>query len=323
MKKISIIIPIYNVEKFLPQCLDSVLAQTYQNLEIILVNDGSTDRSNEICGLYSSKDPRIKVISKANGGLADARNHGFSEATGNYVGFVDSDDLINHRMFEILMDTLQETNADIVECGLQRFGGENEVAEQGAETTVRDVFDVQTALKMLLYEEMKQVVWNKLYRREVIGEIQFEKGRIHEDEFWTYQVLARAKKIARVSNRLYYYRQQAGSIMSAQYSLKRIDGLDAREKRLLFMETHFPELFQLSLRSFWGSSSLNYQKITKFSALDKDGSVRKKIWNNVRKYKPKVQNAEWTTKDLFWMRFFLAAPKLYAGMRNFLKVGIE
>lgn len=323
MEKISIIIPIYNVEQFLRQCIDSVLAQTYENLEIILVNDGSTDQSSEICGFYGSRDSRIKIINKANGGLADARNAGFSEVTGNYIGFVDSDDLIDCRMYELLMETLNKSDADIAECGFRRFAAENEIPEQGEETIVPEAFDVQTALKMLMHEDLKQVVWNKLYRKEVIGGIQFEKGRIHEDEFWTYRIIARAEKIAKISNPLYYYRKQEGSIMGAQYSLKRLDGLDAREERLLFLETHFPDLFQLSLRTFWGSSSMHYQKLVKLSHLDKEGNVRKKIWNNMKKYAPKVSKAEWAIKDLFWMGFFLFAPELYAHMRNFFKVGIE
>ena len=183
MNKISIVIPIYNVEKYLPQCLDSVINQTHQNLEIILVNDGSTDSCGEIGEEYAAKDPRIKVIHKENGGLSDARNAGIKVATGEYIAFIDSDDFVAVDFCEKLLETLLENTADVAECDFLAFENDRDLEKFSTDTKEKiEVFETEAALELLMKEYFKQTVWNKLYRREVLGDFEFPVGKINEDE---------------------------------------------------------------------------------------------------------------------------------------------
>ena len=171
---ISIIVPIYNVEAYLERCLDSLVGQTYSNIEIILVDDGSTDHCPEICDIWERKDPRIKVIHKENGGLSDARNVGIKKVSGDYIIFVDSDDWLHRDMIKILADIRMETNADIVECKAKKV---TEYVKDDSinfkEINIRQ-FSSREALEALIDENiLKQTVWNKLYKKDVIDCIQF------------------------------------------------------------------------------------------------------------------------------------------------------
>lgn len=249
---ISIIVPIYKVEGYLHRCVDSILAQTYRDFELILVDDGSPDNCGTICDQYAARDVRVRVIHKENGGLSDARNAGLLVAQGDYIAFVDSDDWLMPNYLQYLLDTLCEQNADICECGIVRTDGSESISE--SEMTEASVFDTQTALRLLIGDEVfHQYVWNKLYRREVIGDIAFAKGKTNEDEFWTYQVFGNAKKAARIDTPLYMYFQRSDSIMGQGYSLKRLDALEAKVQRLHYMDTHFPELHSLAKVNLFGS----------------------------------------------------------------------
>ena len=215
---ISVIVPIYKVEEYLPRCVESLLGQTDGDFELILVDDGSPDRCSAICDEYAAKDPRIAVIHKENGGLSDARNAGL----------------------EIARQGLETTGSDICECGILRTEGDS--CPEPAETAP-EVFDTVAALEQLIRDgRFHQYVWNKLYRREVIGDFRFPVGKTNEDEFWTYQGFGRAKRVAGIDAVLYNYFQRPGSIMGAGYSLKRLDGLEAKARRQAYMERRFPQL---------------------------------------------------------------------------------
>lgn len=236
----SIIVPIYKVEKYLPRCVESLLGQTDGDFELILVDDGSPDCCGAICDEYAAKDSRIFVIHKGNGGLSDARNAGLEIARGEYIAFVDSDDWVSPRYLELLRQGLETTGSDICECGILRTEG---VSCPEPVETVPEVFDTVAALEQLIRDgRFHQYVWNKLYRREVIGDIRFPVGKTNEDEFWTYQVFGRAKRVAGIDAVLYNYFQRPGSIMGAGYSLKRLDGLEAKARRQAYMEHRFPQL---------------------------------------------------------------------------------
>ena len=162
---ISVIVPVYNVEKYLEKCIDSIINQTYQNLEIILVDDGSTDGSGKICDEYSRKDNRIKVIHKENGGLSDARNIGIKNANGGLIGFIDSDDYITENMFEVLQKDLRKYNADISSCDIQNVNEAGEclkIIRVSTEGQTSKVFEREEALKLLLEDTIKSYAWNKL-----------------------------------------------------------------------------------------------------------------------------------------------------------------
>ena len=210
---ISIIVPIYKVEKYLCRCVDSILNQTYVNLEIILVDDGSPDDCPQICDDYAEKDNRIKVIHKENGGLSDARNAGMEIAKGKYISFIDSDDYVSLDFFETLYNTIITENSDIVECSVVKFYENNHFDSISDDFSVRN-FSTVGGLSALISETLfHQHVWNKLYKSELVLDIPFAVGKLNEDEFWTYQVFGRAKRISRINKTMYFYFQRSNSIM--------------------------------------------------------------------------------------------------------------
>ena len=165
MPLISVIVPIYNVEKYLDRCVDSIINQTYKNLEIILVDDGSPDNCPQMCDDYAKKDSRIKVVHKENGGLSDARNVGMEVATGEYVSFIDSDDYISLDFYETLLETIVDNDSDIVECGVVKFYEDNSFDKYSDDLKVTN-YDTVDGLEGLINENpFKQHVWNKLYNQ--------------------------------------------------------------------------------------------------------------------------------------------------------------
>ena len=255
--------PIYNVETYLERCIRSIVNQTYSELEIILVDDGSTDLSSAICDKWEKKDFRINVIHKENGGLSDARNAGMKIATGKYITFIDSDDWMHKDMIKILYNVREKFDVDIVECKSKKVDNFIDDVEIEDDIGVIQLFNDSEAISALLLENpLKQTVWNKLYKKELIEGTYFEFGKYHEDEFWTYQVLAKSKKIGFVDKELYYYFQRYNSIMSQTFSLKRIDAIEGRYRRMNFIREFYPEntanakitLFYLIL--FYGQQAL-------------------------------------------------------------------
>jgi len=319
MDKISIIIPIYNVEDYLPECLDSVINQTYQNLEIILVNDGATDSCAKICDEYALKDNRIKVIHKPNGGLSDARNAGLNVATGNFISFVDSDDLVAVDFCEKLLHILIENNADIAECGFYKF--ETDLDLVNVVTTpdiTAELFETEIALELLMKEYLKQMVWNKLYRKEVMAQLQFPVDKINEDEYWTYKVFGNAKKIVKIQNIIYFYRQQEASIMGKNYSLKRLDGLRALEERISYMKENFPKLKKLAIKKFCLASLWHYQQVEKNKEIDPQKIFRKKIFYKAQQYNQLSILKNWKLKEIIAYQLFIWSPKFYMKLREVL-----
>lgn len=321
--KISVIIPIYRVEDFLPQCLDSVINQTHQNLEIILVDDGSPDSCPQICDNYAKKDDRIKVIHQQNGGLSAARNTGLKIATGDFIAFVDSDDLVSVVFCEKLLTAAIKNNAEIVECNYLKFKTEKEVkAIPNNSNTENQIYDTQNALRLLMQEHLKQVVWNKLYRIGVLKNIQFPEGSINEDEFWTYKVFGNSNIIIKIPDVLYFYRQQEASIMGRSYHIKRLDGLAALEERIGYMKMNFPELENLAIKVFCTASLWHYQKIDQHHEIDSEKIFRKKIVRRVKKYDKLSIFIRWKPKEVFWYQFFVTSPNFCTKLRNYIKVGI-
>lgn len=233
---ISVIVPVYNVEKYLVRCIDSLLEQSYKNLEIILVDDGATDQSGKICDEYALKDTRIKVIHKANGGLSDARNCGLDIASGALIGFVDSDDYIAPYMYENLVKTLHDTQADLAICRYKRFKGEKCT---DAIEHIADIKQMDTAKALdYIYSadgEVFTVAWNKLYKREVIADIRYPVKKVNEDEFTTYKFIANAKKIAYTSEILYFYFHNDNSITTKKNYLSNKDIYEALDERIEYL----------------------------------------------------------------------------------------
>ncbi len=237
---ISVIVPVYRVESYLNKCVQSIAGQTYRNLEILLVDDGSPDDSGAICDAWAAKDSRIRVIHKENGGGGAARNTALDAASGELIAFVDSDDYIAPDMYDHLYGLLRD-GADIAECDFVI------TPDDGAEFAVAEpqitVYNREEAMREHIQDTVfRQLIWNKLYRREMIGGIRFPVGTAIDDEFFTYQVLGNAKKLVRSTKVCYAYRQQPGSIMHQTYSLKRLEGIRAKQLRLQYLKESMPSL---------------------------------------------------------------------------------
>ncbi len=176
---ISVILPIYKVEEYLDRCVNSLLSQSYSNLEIILVDDGSPDRCPHLCDEWAKKDGRIHVVHKKNGGLSDARNAGYAVATGDLISFIDSDDWVEPDFFRVLHEALTENDCDISTCEYRKAYEGQALAPTTGNYGFR-IFNQTEAMSALIDNKVQQVVWNKLYRRSVIGDILFDKGKYHE-----------------------------------------------------------------------------------------------------------------------------------------------
>lgn len=208
---VSIVVPVYHVAQYLGECVDSLLAQTYPALEIILVDDGGKDGSAEICDRYARQDPRVRVIHKANGGAASARNAGLDAATGAYVCLVDADDVVDKDYVNHLLTTLRTNEADIAVCGFY-FWSRSACREETGSTPPA-VYDRNGYLLRFLEDWSCALLWNKIFRRSAIGSIRMEEGHRVDDEYFTYQVCLNSSRVA-VSHRcLYRYRLRASSAM--------------------------------------------------------------------------------------------------------------
>lgn len=321
---ISVIVPVYNVEQYLNKCLDSIINQTYRYLEIILINDGSTDSSAEICDNYALNDSRIKVIHKRNGGLSDARNAGLKICSGDYICFIDSDDIIALTFCEKMLEGILKYNVEIIECNFLRFKQEAELINytQKIEYTAK-LYDNQKALELLMKEEIKQMVWNKLFNSKLIEGILFEMGKTNEDEFWTYQIVGKSKGLAKISDIFYFYRQNPISIMGKNYSLSRLDGLLALQERILFIKKHFPSLENLAIKTFCLGSIWHFQQIEKNPIIDPNKVIRKKIRNEIEVYNKISILKKWKLKEIFLYVFFLVSPFYFAKIRNYMLMSLE
>ena len=239
---ISVIVPVYKVEPYLDRCIQSIVNQTYKNLEIILVDDGSPDICPAMCDAWAAKDGRIKVIHKENGGLSDARNAGIAVSTGELIGFVDSDDWIETNMYELLYWHIVNEQSDIAACGVEMCWDDG-TPSRPLTKTGNCILNRQEAMTAIIRESwLKQPVWYKLYKAELVRDIPFPFGKYHEDVFWSYQAVARAKQVSVFDVPCYHYTQRSGSIMGDGYSIKRLNTLEAKRLRLKFVTDNFPEL---------------------------------------------------------------------------------
>lgn len=251
---VSVIVPVYNVEKYIKKCLNSIINQTYKNLEIILVDDGSPDNCPQICDEYAKKDSRIKVIHKANGGLSDARNAGVAASTGEYIGFVDSDDYIEPNMYERLYELINENNADISLCAVQKEDERGNSISQFTTDIVGMFEDEEIFDKINLNNPYFIIACNRLYKKHIVQNTPFPVGFIHEDEFTTHRFFGLSKKVVCSNDRLYHYLERQGSIMGSGFSIKKMDAVYA----FLDRYTYFKE--QDNKKMMKNSAVLIYSK---------------------------------------------------------------
>ncbi len=233
--KVSVIIPVYNSEQFLTECIDSVVFQTHKNMSLILVDDGSTDSSGKICDSYASSVSNISVIHTENQGASQARNTGISGSNGDYVCFVDSDDYVAPDYIEYLLDLLEENKADISVC--QREDSRRKIKENKVFT---DSFSCMNAF--VKTGEIDSVVWGKLYKRHLFDGVFFPAGKRYEDEFTTYKLIAKANRIAVGSEPKYHYRKNENSFMNRSFSEKDFEWIEAMQEQKEFIVKNYPEL---------------------------------------------------------------------------------
>lgn len=291
---ISVILPIYNVELYLKECIESVISQSYKNLEIILVDDGSTDQSPYICDEYVKIDNRIKVIHKENGGLSDARNVGIQASSGSYIALVDSDDLIAQNFIEELYEGCIKSNAMIAACAYSKFSNEDEIVCSNNLDNVQVISGRELIKQIYLGQagEFGFVAWNKLYRRDLFDSIQYPFGRIYEDTFTTYKLFLNSNQIALLNKSLYFYRIRPESIMSTMVSLKKIkDGVDADASVVkYFQENQDYEILPYVSSYFCKQAVLTYFKMIPKVDHDEKAEAKKylktvyrKTWSYCRK----------------------------------------
>lgn len=231
---ISVIVPVYKVEPYLRQCVDSILNQKYRDLEVLLIDDGSPDKCGEICDEYWKKDKRVRVFHTENRGLSAARNLGLKEARGDYIGFVDSDDWIEPEMYEVLLRRVEETGADITVCGFiyEYISGPMTVNLDEA------VYSNETALRLLLDEKISNHAWNKLYKKTVFRRIEFPEGVYFEDIAIMHRIMEGIDIVASVASIQYHYRQRADSISKINNAKSLIDYVDVHLQRYDYLAEH-------------------------------------------------------------------------------------
>ena len=231
---VSIIVPIYNTEQFLERCVNSIIEQTYLNIEIILVDDGSTDDSGQLCDELAKKDSRIKVIHKENGGLSDARNAGIDAASGLKICFIDSDDVINRCFVETLLNASIKYSCSIAQCNVQKFSREEEILEENDNAAIKVIHRKDLINNM---STLDVVACNKLYDTKLFEYIKFPKGKIHEDLATTYKIYDKVEKVIILDTKLYFYYGNPNGITGSKIKNNKIDLLQIYLEQYEFFKT--------------------------------------------------------------------------------------
>lgn len=301
---ISIIIPIYNVEPYLDRCINSILAQTYTNIEIILIDDGSSDNSPQICEDFARKDERVVVIHKKNGGQAEARNQGIDICKGDYISFVDSDDWVEPTYVDRLLKIAQNADADIAICELKRvYSYEDEKITQ---KNCLQNYTPNEAVRRLFFKREVSFIGPvcKIYKRHLFNSIRFPVGKFHEDEFFTYKVFDNATKIIYTSEILYYYYQRADSTMGTPHPY---DLLEAEEEQFNFILKHNMTDVQASQARL-----ICWQILYIFS-----DNPSKQLKTKLQYYAKYLKKQENPFVHYFTLKLFCCIPSLYSISRRF------
>lgn len=307
---ISVIVPIYKVEPYLRKCVESICNQTYRNLEIILVDDGSPDNCGAICDEYAQKDSRIRVIHKPNGGLSDARNVGMESMTGDYVAFVDSDDWIEPNMYESLLKLLHQYDADMA------FGGvADDLDRDGVVTTIKTSdygeapFSEDKVSAMRRYFLGSWAAWDKLYKTKLFDGIRYPVGEINEDEAIVLHLLDRCKRVCYTSEVFYHYmkRENGQSITGSSFSTKKLAWKDHCAANLAFIQTNYPQLELEAAARYRGSLLWS---LTEMALSNQDFSEEiSQLRLELRANKTLLKTAPFQyPQDKLRMQFILALP---------------
>lgn len=309
-KLISVIVPVYNVERYLERCIQSIKSQTYKNLEIILVNDGSGDASGTICEEYAKKDARIQVIHQDNKGLSAARNKGLDLASGSLIIFIDSDDYINVRMIEILYENLTKQNADISICDFRRMSDDEESMETEQNSGHECMSGIEFCHELYRERQVQAVAaWNKLYRIEVFDGARYPEGKSHEDEFLTYQLLYNARKVVYTKAKLYYYIQRPDSIMGEKVNLDHMDAMEGVRNQIIFWNIRGEKKLQIeAVKKYRRVFFIYYLQFRNNGMKPQEVNLLfKQEYDNLRTTLSKVTFLPY----LLWIRLFLNGNQIY------------
>jgi len=309
---ISIIVPVYNVKEYLKRCVESLINQTYRNIEIIIVDDGSTDGSELLCDNFKNTDKRIKVFHKKNGGLSDARNFGISHSTGQYIGFVDSDDFIDKNMYEILMKNIIKNDADISIC---KFTITNKNSFKIKPETDIKVFSKEEAMKeVMLGNYFQSHVCNKLFKRKLFSNLKFPEKKWYEDVYSMHLLIHNSEKIVSSNYCGYAYFRRKESITNCTWNNKHFDWLDALENIKRFYKINYPEYLDEVCNVYVFANLLLIRKLclTKKSGKKLIELLRENILENYKKYiKYKGKTSYNTTRNKIEVFFIKHFPKFY------------
>lgn len=295
MAEISIVVPVYNVEKYLGKCLDSLLKQTFSDFEILLIDDGSTDRSLKICEKYAEKDSRIRVIHQKNQGLSAARNTGIENASGKYIGFIDSDDYIDEDMYEYLYEQITNQKADIAVCGIY-----NEYADIVRRAYPKDEYIIanqKEAMAMVLEANKISVnAVNKLYKIEIFKNLRYPVGKLSEDAHLILEILLQTEKIVISTAPKYHYVHRENSITTAPYGKKDLSVIEAYVKNKKIIEKYYPDLLEVAeFRCFYAYFYvLDKMALTKNF---KDKETRKRLIKEIRANKEKLKKNSYVGRN--------------------------
>lgn len=315
---LSIIVPVYNVEKYLPRCLNSILNQTFQDYEMIIVDDSSTDQSWDICRNFKNQDSRVKILQIPHAGLSAARNAGLDIAVGKYIGFVDSDDWCDRTMYEKLVEAAERTGADIICCGYREINKRDKISEKFT-IPHEKTYTNQEALKhFLLTSEIAGHVWDKLYRADFVQNHRFIVGDTHQDYAFNYPLLARAKSVEHIGVPLYFYRRNQESISFSTDFHIRFENVTRHWKSLEdFVREQFPDLVQClpyhAAGCFLYLHSYAIQHCKKYPEKEK-----RTIVSNIRRYFiPAMKHPAWTVRfKLIYLSAWLGIYKPLWKIRN-------
>ena len=309
---ISIIVPIYKVEQYLKECVESILMQSYTDFELILVDDGSPDNCGSICDDYAKVDDRIRVIHKVNGGLSDARNAGLKVARGDHIGFVDSDDWIEPDMYECLYNACIENGADITICGFYRDFKDKSITNVKFK---KEVFSGDTAVRKLIDgSQIQDHAWTKLYKADLWRGIEYPFGKSYEDIRTTYKTFLKAGRVCTVPKALYHYRQRSGSISKSGLDAKKLEWLDAviQQKKYFSkeisldreLEKHFSKKILYTkgclLREWLLTNNMDASKDNTDSA--------KRLYLDIRDGKKTIIESDYFTKSIKTIAFLSFLP---------------
>ena len=305
---ISIIIPVYNVENYLGRCFQSVQKQTYKNLEIILIDDGSTDASGKLCDQYKLHDQRVKVIHQKNGGLSNARNSGLKIAKGEYITFLDSDDLFGSNDYlEELYKKIVDTKSDLAVCAIKELWPKKEL--DYGQNFQQETMDPEIALKHMLNEQGFNVsAYAKLYHKRLWKNVEFPDGKLHEDLGTTYKLFMKSKQIIYIPKIKYFYVRREGSIASSNFTPRKLDILDFTDEMCAEIDQKFKALKNVT----------NLRRIhARFSVLCQVSKrthpkLEKELVAYIKAHKNYIlKNPEASLKDKVAIRTLLLSKKLF------------